>query len=92
MDVLYERTLLIGGHGVQMATLVDLQRTKINVKRQTKFGSPKGTKPNQKVFQIETDGKHYTALSVGRDFTSQGRDNNLRNEKWEGTTHPPSPQ
>jgi hypothetical protein len=45
---------------------------------------PQREKPNQEtsVFQIEIDGKRYTALSVGRDFTSQGRDNNLRKEKW----------
>jgi hypothetical protein len=50
---------------------------------------PKGkSQTKTPVFQIEIDGKRYTALSVGRDFTSQGRDNNLRNEKWEGTTHP----
>jgi hypothetical protein len=40
------------------------------------------------VFQIEIDGKRYTALSVGRDFTSQGKETKVRKEKREGTTVP----
>jgi hypothetical protein len=74
---------------VRIATLVNLQHAKINVKRQAKFGSPKEeAKSRTAVFPKENNGKHYTALSVGRDFTSQGKDLELR-KKREGTTHHP---
>jgi hypothetical protein len=68
-----------------MATLVNLQHAKINVKRQAKFGSPKEeAKSRTAVFPKENNGKHYTALSVGRDFTSQGKDLKLRKTSGKG--------
>jgi hypothetical protein len=50
---------------------------------------PKGkSQTKTSIFQIKVDGKRYTALSVGRDFTSQGKENNLRKEKRERSAHP----
>ncbi|EFX72860.1 hypothetical protein DAPPUDRAFT_110314 [Daphnia pulex] len=73
-----------------MATLVDLHRTKINVKRQTKFGSPKGqsqTKQFSKPKSMENAIQHclWGEISPRREGTII-----YEKEKWEGTTHPSS--
>jgi hypothetical protein len=87
-----KRQSVASARSVRVATLVDQHSTcKDQYETANQSWFPKGeAKSRTVVFPKENNGKHYTALSVGRDFTSQGNDLKLRktSEKGPHTTYP----